>query len=161
MRLSLLKSRFYWFIDAKNIGWCVYLWFVPFLTWFLELLTLKTKFLPSLSNEYKDLSPVYYIRTQKATMIWEWFQFIVMSRNVLRFHSEKLRNRYDSDISSNEITLHSLNTLKYNSLLHARLLYIHPFQVSLPREDTAHLTKLRWEHHPALLSYQKRLKMPR
>ncbi|XP_076029826.1 uncharacterized protein LOC143018351 [Oratosquilla oratoria] len=57
----------------------------------------------------------------------------------------------------NHITHRSINTLKDNTLLHARPPDIHPSESSLPRKDRVHLARLRCGHHPALLSYQKRL----
>ena len=55
------------------------------------------------------------------------------------------------------ITHRSIVTLKDNTLLRARPPDIHPSETSLPREDRVHLARLRCGHHPALLSYQKRL----
>ncbi|XP_076062668.1 uncharacterized protein LOC143037903 isoform X1 [Oratosquilla oratoria] len=57
----------------------------------------------------------------------------------------------------NHITHRSINTLKDKTLLHARPPDIHPYESSLPRKDRVHLARLRCAHHPALLSYQKRL----
>ena len=57
----------------------------------------------------------------------------------------------------NHITHCSINRLKDNTLLHARPPDIHPSESSLPRKDRVHLARLRCGHHPALLSYQKRL----
>lgn len=49
-----------------------------------------------------------------------------------------------------QITLYSINTLKYNSLPHTSPLDIYPSEASL-HEDKVHLTRLRCSgHHPAL-----------
>jgi len=56
-----------------------------------------------------------------------------------------------------QITRRSIQSLKDNTLLHARPPDIHPTELTLPREDRVHLARLRCGHHPALLSYQKRL----
>ena len=55
------------------------------------------------------------------------------------------------------ITHRSISSLSDNTLLHTRPPDIHPSESSLPREDRVHLARLRCGHHPALLSYQKRL----
>ena len=56
-----------------------------------------------------------------------------------------------------QITRRSIHSLKDNTQLHARPPDIHPSESSLSREDRVHLARLRCGHHPALLSYQKRL----
>ena len=56
-----------------------------------------------------------------------------------------------------QITHRSIQSLKYNTQLQARPPDIHPSESSLPRVDRVHLARLRCGHHPALLSYQKRL----
>ena len=56
-----------------------------------------------------------------------------------------------------QITHRSIGTLQDNTLLHASPPEIHPSESSLPREDRVHLARLRCGHHPALLSYQKKL----
>ena len=55
------------------------------------------------------------------------------------------------------LTREYIEGLENNRLLHARPPEIHPSETSLPREDRVHLTRLRCGHHPALLSYQKKL----
>ena len=59
------------------------------------------------------------------------------------------------------ITHNSINSLQNNTLLGAKPPEIHPSETSLPREDRVHLARLRCGHHPALLSYQKRLDVSR
>ncbi len=56
-----------------------------------------------------------------------------------------------------QITHRSIQSLKNNTQLHARPPEIHPTESLLPREDRVHLARLRCGHHPALLTYQKRL----
>ena len=56
-----------------------------------------------------------------------------------------------------QITRQSIQSLKDNTQLHGRPPDIHPSETTLPREDRVHLARLRCGHHPALLSYQKRL----
>ena len=56
-----------------------------------------------------------------------------------------------------QITRQSIQSLKDNTQLHGRPPDIHPSESTLPREDRVHLARLRCGHHPALLSYQKRL----
>ena len=56
-----------------------------------------------------------------------------------------------------QITRQSIQSLIDNTQLHGRPPDIHPSETTLPREDRVHLARLRCGHHPALLSYQKRL----
>ena len=56
-----------------------------------------------------------------------------------------------------QITHRSIQTLKPNNQLLTRPPDIHPSESTLPREDWVHLARPRCGHHPALLTYQKRL----
>ncbi|KAK3885147.1 hypothetical protein Pcinc_010628 [Petrolisthes cinctipes] len=81
-----------------------------------------------------------------------------------RYHSQILSSLTPCPPQTNlqkhihtQITHQSIQTLKNNTRLHARPPDFHPSESSLPREDRVHLARLRCGHHPALLTYQKRL----